>query len=297
MIQVAVNSIIYASEIAIIAIGITLSFSVLRFANFAHIQYAVIGGYLSYVGYGAGLPIWLATALSMVGTGLIAVAVDQLVFRRIRHVSPEGKMIASWGIALFLRSVVAAIFGGSALFFDLPRTSIRFGGAFFTTLDIIVVGVALGAMAFLHVVLRYSRWGVALRALASNFELAEARGIPAEQMIRTQWFASGAYAALGGTLFAILTQLKPNMDLLILLPVFAAITIGGLGNVYGAVLGAFVLAFAQNTLIAVDFGALVGGGTWYVPSQFRDAVAVGALVLVLLIRPRGLLSRRGRAAA
>lgn len=296
MVQVVVNSIIYASEIAIIAIGITLAFSVLRFANFAHIQYAVIGGYLSYAGFGIGLPIWLATVVSMVGTGLVAVAVDQLVFRRIRHVTPEGKMIASWGVALFLRSVVAAIFGGSALFFDLPRTSIRFAGAYLTTLDLIVVAVAVAAMAALHLTLRYSRWGVALRALASNFQLAEARGIPAERMIVTLWFASGAYAALGGTLFAILTQLKPNMDLLILLPVFAAITLGGLGNVYGALMGAVVLAFAQNTLIAVDFGAMFGGGSWYVPSQFRDAVAVGALVLVLLIRPHGLLSKRGRSA-
>ena len=102
------------------------------------------------------------------------------------------------------------------------------------------------------------------------------------------WFMAGAYAALGGTLFAVATQLRPNMDLMILLPVFAAVTIGGLGNVFGAVVGALLLSLAQNLLIAIDFGALVAAGPWYLPTQFRDYVAVVALVLVLLIRPQGL---------
>ena len=93
-------------------------------------------------------------------------------------------------------------------------------------------------------------------------------------------------AGIGGTLFALQTRLQPNMDLPILLPVFAAVTIGGLGNVFGAVAGALALSLAQNWLIAIDFGALVGAASsWYVPTQFRDAIAVAALVLVLLIRP------------
>ncbi len=296
MTQIFVNSIIYGSQIAIIAIGISLTYSVLRFANFAHIQYAVIGGYATYVFHTAfSVPIVLATAMSMVFTGAFAVLIDRIVFRTIRHVTPEGKMIASWGVALFLRSILAAIFGGSALFFELDTTTIRVGGAIFTTLDVAVVLVTLCAMLAMHVLLRYSRVGVALRALANNFELAEVRGIPSERMILLLWFLSGAYAGLGGTLFAIETQLKPNIDLLILLPVFAAITIGGLGNVYGAVVGAMILSFAQNILISIDFGSLVGAMQWYVPSQFRDAVAVTALVLVLLFRPQGLLKGLGGA--
>ncbi len=283
------NSIIYASEIAVIALGISLSYSILRFANFAHIQFAVIGGYITYVFYAnVGLSIVVATAVSLALTGALAVATDHFVFRLIRRASAESKMIASWGVALLLRSIVAAVFGGSALFFDLDTELIRAGGALFTTLDIVVVAVTVVAMVVLHLLLQRSRAGVALRALASNFELAETRGIPSERMIKLMWFLSGAYAALGGTLFAVETQLKPNMDLMILLPVFAAATIGGLGNVYGAVAGALILSLVQNLLISIDFGSLTGDLPWYVPSQFRDYVAVGALVIVLLVRPQGL---------
>jgi branched-chain amino acid transport system permease protein len=103
---------------------------------------------------------------------------------------------------------------------------------------------------------------------------------------------SGAFAALGGVLLAIQNDLRPTLDLAILLPVFAAATVGGLGNPFGAVAGALVLALAQNLLIVVDLGALVHGPSWYLPPQFREYVAVGALVLVLLVRPAGLMGQR-----
>ena len=140
-------------------------------------------------------------------------------------------------------------------------------------------------MLLLHVFLYRTRTGSALRALASNYDLAVTRGIPGERMIRLMWFVSGAYAAIGGSLIALETRLQPNMDLIILLPVFAAVTIGGLSNVFGAVIGALVLSLAQNVMIAVDFGTMVGADSWYVPSQFRDYVAVLAMVVVLILRP------------
>jgi branched-subunit amino acid ABC-type transport system permease component len=130
--------------------------------------------------------------------------------------------------------------------------------------------------------------------MASNAELAVTRGIPGERMISLMWFISGFYAALGGALFAAETRLQPNMDLIILLPIFAAVTIGGLGNVFGAVAGALILSLAQNLLISVDFGALLSGSSWYVPTQFRDFIAVAALVFLLLLRPAGLAGKAAR---
>lgn len=285
MIQVLVNSIIYASEIAIIAVGISLSYSILRFANFAHIQYAVVGGYATYVGVRLGLPIVAAVAASAAFVGSLAILIDVLVFSRLRAIAPEGKMIVSWGVALFVRAIVASVFGGSAIILETTTVPIRFGGAIFTSLDLIVVLSTVGFMVLLHVFLYRTRTGSALRALASNYDLAVTRGIPGERMIRLMWFISGAYAAIGGSLIALETRLQPNMDLIILLPVFAAVTIGGLSNVFGAVLGALVLSLAQNVLIAVDFGSLVGADPWFVPSQYRDYIAVLAMVVVLLLRP------------
>jgi branched-subunit amino acid ABC-type transport system permease component len=285
VLQVLANAVVYTSEIALIAIGISLSYAILRFANFAHIQYAVVGGYLTYVAH-----LWLdllsATAVSAVLTGLLAVAIDRLVFAHLRHATAESRMIISWGVALFLRSVLAAVFGGSARTLPVEAGPVEIGGALVTTLDLAVVATAALSVVALHLLLFRTRIGTALRALASNPELAETRGIPSERMIALMWFLAGAYAGIGGTLFALETRLQPNMDLLILLPVFAAVTIGGLGNVFGAVAGALALSLAQNWLIAIDFGALLGAASsWYVPTQFRDAIAVAALVLVLLIRP------------
>lgn len=293
MIQVLANAIIYASEIAIIAVGVALSYSILRFANFAHVQFAVVGAYLAYLGVeAAGLPIWLAALAAALLTGGLAVAIDRLVFARLRGLTPEGKMIVSWGVALFLRSMVAALFGGAARVFDLEAAPLELAGAAFTRQDVVVVAATAAAMLALHALLYRTRVGTALRALASNADLARTRGIPAERMIGLMWFVSGATAALGGTLFAVQTRLQPNMDLVILLPVFSAVTIGGLGSVFGAVAGALALSLAQNLLISVDFGSLAGADSWYVPTQFRDFIAVGALVAILLLRPRRLAAAR-----
>ena len=291
--QIIVNTLIYASEIGIITLGISLSYSILRFANFAHIQLAVLGAYLTYsFSELAGLTIIPATFLSIVLTGCIAILLDLTVFRKMRHASAESKMIAAWGIALLLRSIIAAIFSGSARVFELEWTAYHKFGAIFTSLDIAVVCSTVVAMVLLHQVLHRTRVGTSLRALASNFELAETRGIPSERMILLMWFISGAYAAFGGTILAIETQIKPNTDLFLLLPVFASATIGGLTNVFGAVIGAAILSFAQNLLISINFGQLFFSQAWYLPSQQRDFIAVAALVLMLLLRPHGIIGKK-----
>ncbi len=285
MLQVFINSIVYASEIAVIAVGVSLSYSVLRFANFAHIQLAIVGGYLTY-SFAAipGLPIVLAVLLAALATGFIAVLIDILVFSRIRGISAEGKMIVSWGVALFIRSMLSAIYGGSAKVFDVQSDVIVVQDTVFTTLDITVVAATVALMVGLHTFLYRTRTGSALRALASNYELAVTRGIPGERLIRLMWFLSGALAAVGGSLFAMQTRLQPSLDLVILLPVFAAVTIGGMSNVFGAVIGAIVLSFAQNFLIWIDFGSLFFGEPWHIPTQFRDYIAVLALLIVLLLK-------------
>jgi branched-subunit amino acid ABC-type transport system permease component len=292
VLQVLLNSVIYASEISIMAVGVSLTFSVLRFANFAHVQFAVVGGYVTYaLSTGFDIPIAIAAVISAILTGGFAILVDRLVFRRIRDIAPESKMIVSWGVALFVRSIVASVFGGSSRVFGLEPSTMNVGGVFFTTLDVICVAATIVAMIALHVLLYRTRVGTALRAMSSNPDLAVSRGIPGERMISLMWFISGFYAALGGALFAAETRLQPNMDLIILLPIFAAVTIGGMGNVFGAVAGALLISLAQNLLISVDFGSLLSHSSWYVPSQFRDFIAVGALVVLLLLRPTGLFGR------
>lgn len=286
--QILVDTVVYGSEIAIIAVGIALAYSILKFANFAHIQYAIMGGYATYTVETLLAPgLVVSTVAGCVFTGLIAVAVDRLVFARLRRSAPEIQMIVSWGVALVIRALVGAVYGGEARFFETRIEPVDVGGLYVTSLDVVLVAVVVAAMLALRLVMFRTRLGTALRAISSNPELAATRGIPIERMVMLMWFLAGAYAGLGGTLFALQTRLQPSMDLSILLPVFAAVTIGGLGSVTGAVVGAFVLAFAQNVLIQIDFGALLAlDDPWRIPSQFRDVIAVAAFILVLLLRPR-----------
>jgi branched-subunit amino acid ABC-type transport system permease component len=286
LLQLLVNSAIYAGEIAMIAVGLALTYSILRFANFAHIQLAVLGGYVSFALHEAGLWLPAAVALSCIVTGYVAVAIDRIVFHPLRDLSPEGKMIVSWGVALVLRSALAAVFGGAARVFDVSPTTFMIGGAFVSTLDLAVIGTAVVAMLALHQMLFRTRLGTGLRALADNRDLAQTRGLPPERLTGIMWFVAGAYAALGGTLFALETRLQPDMDLVILLPVFASVTLGGLGSVFGAAIGACVLSLAQNLAIGIDFGSLMAGGAWFLPSQLRDVIAVAVMVIVLCLRPR-----------
>ena len=295
MVQVAVNVVVYASEIGVIALGVSLAYALLRFANFAHVQLAVVGAYLTWVLAGPlGLPILLAGLLSLVLTGGLAVLVDRLAFRPIRGASAETKMIVSWGVALLVRSLLGAVFGGSARVLEVDSRPLRLGDAVLSTLDVVTVGVTASAMLGLHLLLRRTRVGTGLRALASNPDLAVTRGIPGERLTTLMWFLSGAFAALGGTLLAAQSDLRPGLDLAILLPVFAAATVGGLGSVFGAAAGAVVLSLAQHVLLAVDLGRLVAADSWHLPTQFRDYLAVAAMVLVLLVRPRGLAGPAGR---
>ncbi|MCW6509669.1 branched-chain amino acid ABC transporter permease [Lichenifustis flavocetrariae] len=290
MLQILLNSIVYASEIAVIAVGISLAYSVVRFANFAHIQYAVLGGYFTYAARGLGLGFPVATAISAVLTGLVAIIVERLVFHPLRGLRPEAKMIASWGVALAFRSGVAAVFGGAARVFDVETDTYLLGDAVITSLDLAVVATTIAAMVVLQLLLYRTRIGTGLRALADNRDLAATRGIPPDRLTALMWFLAGAFAALGGTLFALETRLQPDMDLQILLPVFAAVTIGGLSSIAGAVAGACILSLAQNIAIGVDFGAVLSSRSWFLPSQFRDTIAVAAMVLVLCFRPRQLRS-------
>jgi branched-subunit amino acid ABC-type transport system permease component len=295
MTQTLVNSVVYACEIAVIAIGVSFIYSILRFANFAHVQLAVVGAYGTWTFAAvAGWPIVPATVASLVLIGLLAVAIDRLVFRPLRGGAPETQMIVSWGVALLIRSLVGAVYGGSARVLEVDAATWSAAGARFTSLDVVVVAVTAAAMIVLHLVLHRTRVGTGLRALASNAELAATRGIPGERLIGLVWFIAGAYAALGGTAIALLTDLRPNLDLVILLPVFAAATIGGLGNVFGAVAGALALSLVQNAMIGLDLGGLVGAAPWSLAPQLRDYVAVAAMVLFLLLRPSA-LARRGAA--
>jgi branched-subunit amino acid ABC-type transport system permease component len=295
--QVAINTFVWAGELGVISLGLSLSYAILGFFNFAQPEFVTIGGYLAWAAYRLmGLPILIAAGLSLAGTGLIAVGIDLLVFRPLRTVSPASKMIASVGVAIAIRMILQITFGGAAKTFGLiwrPLHVVR--GAYLTSLEVWIVGLTAFAMVLFYLVLAKTKIGLALRATADNFALAQARGVNGARIISWMWFLSGALGALGGIVLGMETQLRPSSGLFILVPVFSAATVGGFGNAFGAVAGAGLLALAQNIVLAVNFGALAGSSRgWYIPTDYKDVIALAALIVTLLIRPLGLFAARRR---
>jgi branched-subunit amino acid ABC-type transport system permease component len=295
--QVAINASVWAGELGVISLGLSLSYAILGFFNFAQPEFVMVGGYLAWAGYRLmGLPLLIAAGLSLAGTGLIAVGIDLLVFRPLRMISPASKMIASVGVAIVMRMIVQITFGGAAKTFEIVWRPLRIvPGSYLTSLEVWIVAMTALAMVLFYLILAKTKVGLALRATADNFALAQARGINGARIISWMWFLSGALGAVGGILLGMETQLRPSSGLSVLVPVFSAATVGGFGSAFGAVAGACLLALAQNIVLAVNFGALLGNPHgWYIPTDYKDVIALTALILTLLIRPAGLFAARSR---
>lgn len=288
--QILINSLVRASELGLIAMGVTLVFSLLRFANFAHGELALIGAYLAYALSAAGLDLWLAIPLGAVATGFIAVAIDKALFARVRTAPGLVLLVASMGLSLFLKNVVGAIWGTKSYSFEgsLAR-SFSFAGGFVTSTQVIILVVSVIAMLCFHLLLSHTRLGRAMRALADDSELARARGIRVEAIISRVWFIVGSYAALGGALIGLETVISLELGYSVILPAFAAAVLGGIGSVHGAMLGALIIGLAENIVLAIDWSFLPAtSGPLYIDTGYKLAVAFLVMVAVLILRPRGL---------
>ena len=290
-VQIVINGLITASELGIIAIGLTMTFSVLRFANFAHTETAVIGAYLTFT-FNVGLHWNLLAAMLVAAAlvGLIGIAIDRGIFRFMRDAGDVAPMIASLGLAIVIRHGIQAIFGPQILRYDYEvRPGLRVLGGFVTAPQIGVFVIAAIAMLVFHVLLQYSRIGKAMRATSSNRDLAKACGIDTEKVTLVVWFIGSGFAGLGGALVAWDTQLDPYLGFVYVIPVFSVVLIGGVGSVYGAIAAALLVAFAQSFIIAFDLHSLISSAPELrFPIAYKTAVIYGAVVLLLLLRPSGL---------
>lgn len=293
--QILINTLIRGSEIASLAIGVTMLFSLLRFANFMHGELAALGAYFTYVFVAVfGLNVWVAAALGAGLGGLLALGGDKVVFSRLRTSPGVVLLIASLGLSILYRAIIQGVWGVEGLTYsDEVEAIYAIGDAIITQTQIIICCVSFSAMAFFYVLLNHTQLGRAMRAMSDNIDLARARGVAVERTIRWIWFIVGAYAALGGTLIAMDTQLTPEMGLHIILIVFAATILGGIGNVYGAVIGSFIIAFMENAALTIDWGFLLApfgmDGSLFLPSGYKFAVSFVALIVILVIMPKGIM--------
>jgi len=296
--QIIFNSIIRGSQLGLLAIGVTMIFAILRFANFAHGEFAVVGAYLAFF-FSVTLKFnfFVAAVLAVGLTGLIGVLSDHLIFKRIREAGGLVLLIAAMGLSIALRHIVSAVWGPDPLSYTRPMGKIYgFLGARITSTQLLIIVIAGAAVFSFHLLLHQTRLGKAMRALSDNSSLAEARGIDVEKIIRWVWFICASYAGLGGILIAWETLLWPELGFQILLPVFCAAILGGIGNVYGALIGAMVLGFAENIGLYFDWSRMIGlfglldmNRTLQIPTGYKYAITFAILVIVLIFLPTGIL--------
>lgn len=301
IVQIIINSLIRASELSLLALGLTMVFDILKFANFAHTDYALLGAFLAYsFSQALGLPLIVSVMIAAGLTGLFGIGIDKVLYKRLRTigVQPVSLMIVSMGVEIALRNTLRLIWSSETKTYPIAVVKpLEILGARITMLQLEIITVGFLSMVAFHILLHKTTFGKALRAISDNRALASACAIDSEKMIRWMWFIASAYGVIGGTMIAMEHVLYPRLGFNILIPVFCAAILGGIGNPYGAVLGALILAFAENVVLALDLKWLLNlGGLFHFESiqintGYKPAVSFLILILVLLFKPTGLLRK------
>jgi branched-chain amino acid transport system permease protein len=286
ILQLLVNGLLAGTQLAVPAIGFTAIYAVLRFPNFAVASFATVGAYAGFVAnawFGLAAPVALLAAFVVAGLG--GVVADEVVLKRLRVSGPMTVAIASVALTIVLENVVRFFFGNDLRGYDLPvlrdwRFDIGVGVLRVGPQQLQNAAAAALAMAALFTFLAFTRTGKMMRAVADNPMLASLKGINADTVARLANFTGMGLAGFGGMLIGLDTSIDPLTGFRVMLPVFAAAVVGGLGSIPGAVAGAFVIGVGE------EFSLLV------LDPSYRTAVGFVAILLVLSFRPRGLLGER-----
>ncbi|MGK7894262.1 MAG: branched-chain amino acid ABC transporter permease [Xenococcus sp. (in: cyanobacteria)] len=277
--QLLFNGLALGSILALAAIGLTLTYGILRLSNFAHGDFMTLGAYFTWLANINGVNIWLAMMLGAIGTIVMMLIAEFLLWKpmRDRRASDTTLIIISIGLALFLRSGILLIWGSSNQSYDLPVVpALEFGDLRIAYYRVIVIALAITAILALHFLLQNSKVGKAMRAVADNIDLARVSGINVERVVLWTWIITGILTAVAGGMYGLITTVRPNMGWFLILPMFASVILGGIGNPYGAIAGALTIGVAQE--LSVPF----------LGSQYKLGVALFIMVVILLIRPQGL---------
>lgn len=317
--KVIIAGSVLGSVYALGAIGVTLIFGILRFAHFAHGDMMTMGAFIAFVlaGIAASLGIsapvptgFLVLPVAMAIAAAIAMGLDKAFYAPLRRrgARPVTLLIASIGVTLMLQGAIRLFFGVQTRSFfahepkSIERIDMSWIGAkrdiVFTQPQYLMIILTVVLVVALHLFLTRSRLGKAMRAMADNADLAQVSGINTALVVRITWIIAGALACAAGTMLALDVSLKPDLAFNIVLPIFAAAIVGGLGQAYGAIVGGYLIGFAE-TLAVFDWSVVlrplqpyvpfeIPFGLSIVPTEYKLTVAFVILVIVLLQRPTGI---------
>ncbi len=285
--QLSFAGVRFGMIIAITAVGLSLIFGVTGLTNFMHGELVTMGAIIAwFINTQIGWHILFATVLAMGVSGILGGLLDTGLWRQLRRrrMSLLSMMVVSIGLSLALRNFFQFIFGESPRPFKeyASQRGYQVGPVTMAPKDLWAIGISLVAMLAVAYLLQRTRIGKAMRAVSDNPDLAASSGIDVEGVIRFVWALGASLACLGGVLFSLNERVAFNTGFNLLLLMFAGITLGGLGTAYGALVGSFVVGFVVNV------------STLWIPVEMKNVGALAVLIVVLLIRPQGILGRAER---
>ncbi len=287
LIQRLVNGVNFGLMLGLAAVGLSLVYGTTGLSNFAHAEMVTFGALAALFLSNTGITIWLAIPLAVVLSGILGYVMDVGLWRPLRKkgIGLVQLMIVSIGLSLALRYTYQFFVGGGTV--QLPGVNspklTLFGAVSLSVIDMVSMGISVVVIAAFAWWLLFTRVGKATRAISDNPSLAAASGIDVDRVVRIVWILAAALAGLGGVLWAYFRPgIKWDMGGQILLLIFAAVTLGGLGTAFGALVGALIV------------GILIEVSTLWIPSDLKYAGALIVLILILLFRPQGVLGRRER---
>jgi branched-chain amino acid transport system permease protein len=293
--QVIADGLVAASFITLGVVGLSMIYNILNFPTFAQGDHIAVGAYFalgvvalagtagSVAGLSFGWPLILGLFCAAVLTAVVALALDRAIFAQLRRrdASRISLIMASFGVALMLRYMIVVVAGHDPHYYAFAITpALNLGGVRIQPNELISIAVTVAMVVGLHLFLTRTWLGRSMRAVSENPTLARVNGIDVGRVVRWTWIIGAGMAAVAGVLLGVVVQIHPFMGFELLLPMFAALIVGGMTNIYGAVLGAVLIGLAEALTIR------------YLAPEYRQAVSFVAVFVVLMVRPQGILGEK-----
>ena len=279
-----INGLSSGSIYALGAIGLSLVYGILKLVNFAHGDFMTLGGYVAFaINVSAGLPLIVAFLGALAAVAVLGLALEYGIWgpMRRRGAGMMQLLLLSIGLAFVIRNLILFQWSGAVRSLDVDQfqTWNPFGDVRITAIQVTVIATAAVVLVAVAAMLKTTMVGKSMRALADSFDLAEVSGVNTRRVVAYTWLLAGSLAGLAGVLAAIYTTLTPNTGWFLLLSIFAAVVLGGIGNAYGALVGGLTLGLVQEW------------STMIIRPTYKEAIGFLVLIVVLLVRPSGVFGQ------
>ncbi|ACK42214.1 MULTISPECIES: branched-chain amino acid ABC transporter permease [Dictyoglomus] len=283
ILQQIINGISLGSIYALIALGYTMVYGILRLINFAHGDIYMLGAFIGFFALGSwNMPFAFGLIVAMLLTAVIGILVEKLAYKPLRNAPRISLLITAIGVSFFLENIMVLLVGATPRAFPqkIPTEIYFIGELIITNKQIIILSVSILLMLFLQFIVNKTKIGRAMRAVSQDKEMAQMLGVNIDNVISFTFALGSALAAAGGVLVGMyFNKIEPYMGVMPGLKAFVAAVLGGIGIIPGAMLGGFIMGIAE---------VLVSG---FISSTIRDAVAFVILIIILLIKPTGILGK------